>query len=301
MSKKLIWIIVGVVVLGTGAFIAFRFFKGSNKHLILVPANATFVIRFDVKSIAEKIYANGDIKQTKVYKQLEKKSSDSDAESKIIAQILKDPSSIGINMFSDVYYYMYNTKNVNYNAFVLDIKDLDDFNRTIAKFPHSKDKIVKGKEFNYLKMNSRSIMAWNNTGLLILNKEYSWFYDESPNEKIEKTVKGFMTMSKESSILSDKDFMSYNDNEDIDDGGGSSYLEVDETLQYDPNTNIDPSSNATSISLMSEFGVSVRRNKNNLYDEMLPYIEHNYKEVLTKRTRGLLDTFFKEMIELNNL
>lgn len=214
MSKKLIGLIVGVVVLGVGTFIALRFFKGSDKHLILVPRNATFVMRFDVKSLADKIYANGDIKQTKLYKELEKKSTDADAESKVIAQILRDPSSLGINIFSDVYYYMYNTKSVNYNAFVLDIKDLEDFNRTVLKFPHAKDNLVKGKEFNYIKLNSRSIMAWNNTGLLMLNKEYSWFYDESPNESIEKVVKGFMTMSKESSIKSDKDFMAYIDNKD---------------------------------------------------------------------------------------
>ena len=137
MSKKLIGLIVGVVVLGVGTFIALRFFKGSDKHLILVPRNATFVMRFDVKSLADKIYANGDIKQTKLYKELEKKSTDADAESKVIAQILRDPSSLGINVFSDVYYYMYNTKSVNYNAFVLDIKDLEDFNRTVLKFPHA--------------------------------------------------------------------------------------------------------------------------------------------------------------------
>jgi hypothetical protein len=34
---------------------------------------------------------------------------------------------------------------------------------------------------------------------------------------------------------------------------------------------------------------------------MKPYIEHNYREVMKKRTKGLLDTFFKELIELNNL
>jgi len=38
-----------------------------------------------------------------------------------------------------------------------------------------------------------------------------------------------------------------------------------------------------------------------LYDKMLPYIEHNYKEVLTKRTKPYLDAFFKEVIEINNL
>lgn len=281
MSKKLIWLIVGVAVLGIGTFFAVRFFKGSDKHLILVPRNATFVMRFDAKSIAEKIYANGDIKQTKLYKELEKKSADSDAESKVIAQILRDPSSLGINVFSDVYFYMYNNQSVNYNAFVLDIKDLDDFNRTVLKFPSAKDKMVKGKEFNYLKLNSRSIMAWNNTGLLILNKEYSWFYDESPNESIEKVVKGFMTMSKEASIKSDKDFMAYIDNKD-DISMYLSYEKFNRMLQVknfredDETANALKMLNGVAIGIGLEFEDDAIVGKSKVLGDLKAYEKFNY-------------------------
>jgi hypothetical protein len=34
---------------------------------------------------------------------------------------------------------------------------------------------------------------------------------------------------------------------------------------------------------------------------MKPYIEHNYNEIKKNRTKPLLDSFFKEFIELNNL
>jgi hypothetical protein len=216
MNRKILWIVLGTVIVGTGAFLAYRFFGGSNKHLILVPANATFVVRFDVKSLVDKISENGEIKKTKIYKKLEKESlnKSDDPTSKVIAQILKNPTSTGINVFSDAYYYMYNTKNVTYNALVLDIKDIEDFNKTVLKFPEAKTGLKKGKEFNYIKLSSRSIVAWNTSGLLWLNKEYSWFYDESPNETIEKTIKGFMKMKKESSIMSDKDFMEYDKTDD---------------------------------------------------------------------------------------
>ncbi len=216
MNRKILWIVLGTVIVGTGAFLAYRFFGGSNKHLILVPANATFVVRFDVKSLVDKISENGEIKKTKIYKKLEKESlnKSDDPTSKVIAQILKNPTFTGINVFSDAYYYMYNTKNVTYNALVLDIKDIEDFNKTVLKFPEAKTGLKKGKEFNYIKLSSRSIVAWNTSGLLWLNKEYSWFYDESPNETIEKTIKGFMKMKKESSIMSDKDFMEYDKTDD---------------------------------------------------------------------------------------
>lgn len=216
MNRKILWIVLGTVIVGTGAFLAYRFFGGSNKHLILVPANATFVVRFDVKSLVDKISENGEIKKTKIYKKLEKESlnKSDDPASKVIAQILKNPTSTGINVFSDAYYYMYNTKNVTYNALVLDIKDIEDFNKTVLKFPEAKTGLKKSKEFNYIKLSSRSIVAWNTSGLLWLNKEYSWFYDESPNETIEKTIKGFMKMKKESSIMSDKDFMDFDKSED---------------------------------------------------------------------------------------
>jgi hypothetical protein len=38
-----------------------------------------------------------------------------------------------------------------------------------------------------------------------------------------------------------------------------------------------------------------------MYEKMKPYIEHNYNEVKKNRTRPLLDSFFKEFIEINNL
>jgi hypothetical protein len=34
---------------------------------------------------------------------------------------------------------------------------------------------------------------------------------------------------------------------------------------------------------------------------MKPYIEHNYNEVKKNRTQGIVEAFFKEFIELNNL
>lgn len=216
MNKKVLWIVLGTIVVGTGAFLAYRFFRGSNKHLILVPANATFVMRFDVKSLAEKISENGEIKKTKIYKKIEKESlsKSNDPTSKVIAQILKNPSSTGVNVFSDAYYYMYNTKNVMYNAIVLDMKDIEDFNKTILKFPEAKTSMKKGKDYNYIKINKRSILAWNTSGILWLNKDYNWYYDESPNETIEKTIKGFMKMKKKSSIMSDEDFMEFDKNDE---------------------------------------------------------------------------------------
>jgi hypothetical protein len=38
-----------------------------------------------------------------------------------------------------------------------------------------------------------------------------------------------------------------------------------------------------------------------MYENMKPYVEHNYNEVMKKRTKDLLNTFFQELIELNNL
>ena len=38
-----------------------------------------------------------------------------------------------------------------------------------------------------------------------------------------------------------------------------------------------------------------------MYEKMLPYIEHKYTEVIKNSTKNLLETFFKELIEINNL
>jgi hypothetical protein len=38
-----------------------------------------------------------------------------------------------------------------------------------------------------------------------------------------------------------------------------------------------------------------------MYDKMKPYVDHNYNEVKKNRTKNIVETFFKEIIELNNL
>jgi len=38
-----------------------------------------------------------------------------------------------------------------------------------------------------------------------------------------------------------------------------------------------------------------------IYEEMKPYIEHNYYEVKGNRTKGKVESFFKEVIEINNI
>ena len=37
-----------------------------------------------------------------------------------------------------------------------------------------------------------------------------------------------------------------------------------------------------------------------MYESMKPYIEHNYHEVKRNRTKGKVESFFKEVIEINN-
>jgi hypothetical protein len=38
-----------------------------------------------------------------------------------------------------------------------------------------------------------------------------------------------------------------------------------------------------------------------MYEDMKPYIEHNYNEITKYRTKDMLDLFFKEVISINNL
>ena len=38
-----------------------------------------------------------------------------------------------------------------------------------------------------------------------------------------------------------------------------------------------------------------------MYEEMRPYVEYNYNRVKTNRTQGMVEAFFEEFINLNNL
>lgn len=170
MNKKLLWALVGALVIGGGAFAYLKYFGASEKHLAIVPIDASFVMGFDVKSLADKMELNGDFKNTKLFKYIEKQrkeSNNEDVEGKLISEILNDPLGSGISLGSKVYFFMYSKGNAKYMGVTFGLADEDKFVNTCKKIG-LKGALKKTKNMNYYSSSEHSIMSWNSKGLSVI-------------------------------------------------------------------------------------------------------------------------------------
>lgn len=163
MKTKIIAIVLGVVL--TGGIALWLLFKGSDKHLQLIPKDAAIVISADWKSLAKKADFE-KIKQLQFYKELEarmKESSDDSARE--MSKLIENPLSSGINFLSQTYMYVANEDDGVVVSFVFDIRDEEDFEKTVRNID-STAKIIKGETFQYT-MLSDARLAWSGKGGMI--------------------------------------------------------------------------------------------------------------------------------------
>ncbi len=104
MSKglKIILTVIAVAVVGVAAYVFF-IFKGSSGHLALVPGNSAMVGMVDFKSLASKVEMD-KLKNLKIWKYVEEQKKKSDKKNPI-GDVLKDPSSSGIDPFSKLCFF----------------------------------------------------------------------------------------------------------------------------------------------------------------------------------------------------
>lgn len=170
MNKKLLWALVGALVIGGGTFAYLKYFGATEKHLAIVPIDASFVMGFDVKSLADKMELNGDFKNTKLYKYLEKQRKESgneDVEEKLFSEIMNDPLGSGISLGSKVYFFMYTKGKANYMGVTFGLADEDKFVNTCKKIG-LKSELKKTKNMSYYSSSENSMMSWNSKGLSVI-------------------------------------------------------------------------------------------------------------------------------------
>lgn len=213
MGKKLLWVALALLLVGAGTYSFMHFFKGSTKHLKLIPSDATVVVKIDFKSLAKKMDYDGKFKTTKLYKKIEKEAGKSkDTFSSLLGDLLKDPMATGLNVFSNTYIFQKKVDKQDYFGFVVDIRDMDNFNRTVLKFPGAKENIKKSGDFYFMKSSPISILAWSEKGLLFLTVENGWMYSLEENDGIEVVAKDIMIQDESSNITSNKEFMEFSNN-----------------------------------------------------------------------------------------
>lgn len=221
MTKKTIWVLVGVILLGAGAAVYYKF-SGTTKHISLIPKDAQFVVRIDAKSLADKIELKGEFQNTQLYK----KSFKDEVEGKggtlmtrIIRRTIKNPSKVGIDVFSDFYYTETKVSNESFTMLIGALSDADNFKETINKMPGAKDGgILTDKNFTYF-VSKGSILAWDNNGFIYMERKYSMFdfWGGGGEQKMPmvNAAKYIFNLKDTGSMKADKDFEAFID-EDAD-------------------------------------------------------------------------------------
>lgn len=163
MKTKIIAIVLGVVL--TGGIALWLLFKGSDKHLQLIPKDAAIVISADWKSLAKKADFE-KIKQLQFYKELEAKmKEDPDDGAKKMSEIIENPLSTGINFMSQTYMAIAMEDDAVITSLVFDIRDAGDFEATLKKVD-STAKIIKEDSYQYTNLDG-AMLAWSEKGGMI--------------------------------------------------------------------------------------------------------------------------------------
>ncbi len=220
MSKKAIWILVGLVLVGAGTVAYFKF-TGTTKHLAFIPKSSEYVLRIDAKSLANKLELKGEFKNTLLYKKELQNEIDGKGGSlmtRIFRRTIKDHGKVGIDVFSDFYYFETKVDDESYSVIVGALSNQDNFKETVQKMPGAKEAILNDKTFTYYGKKNE-ILAWNSVGFLHIEKKYAYFdmwgYGDKKEVPMVDVARKLFTLKEADCIKSDKAFNEFAD-EDAD-------------------------------------------------------------------------------------
>lgn len=208
MSKGLIATII-VGVLGLGAAAAWFFFRGNDEHLRLIPKDAIVVASLELPTIAKR-FNDADYKNSSWYKAFEDRAQKVGLTGEQIAMrfMLKNPTETGLNVMSDVYYYMAADGENVYNTLVFDVDDSNEFEKLVKMFD---SEITIHLETNYRwgNIDSQTVIAWNKEGGVIMNNSnyYNPYEDKWSKEALSKVF----GRTEENSILANDQFQRLRD------------------------------------------------------------------------------------------
>ena len=138
-----------------------------------VPDNATLVLVFDGKALAEKS-GFSSFSESKSYALIQEELGDDEMKSfKMLEPMMKNTDESGLNMKSNFYMFMYKKESENYFAAAFDVLDKAKFEANIQKVLDSEEgtelSIEKGEGFSYIA--DEALIAWDDAKLLVLGKK----------------------------------------------------------------------------------------------------------------------------------
>jgi uncharacterized protein DUF4836 len=246
MKKSVVGIILLILlIVGGGIAAVYLYFKGSDKHLQLIPKDAMFVATVDFKSLAVKSDFN-KIKELNWYKDMQKQLAEetkSNDKSKGLNEVINHPLSCGINLLSDVYIFAANQGSTGIaGGLIFDIKDADAFEKTIMKLAPDA-KIQSASNYKWVEQNEMAL-AWSKTGAIVAGS-----FDKSGTSKLTDFLDATFKRSLGESILANDQFKKFNSNrKDI-----SYFMNMNEFYTCLAHVNPDPGTGAMMSSMGGNF------------------------------------------------
>ena len=136
----------------------------SNKTAdLLIPEDASMVVHINAPSLSSKL-SWAEIKNSEWFRMFNKEKSKTDLEQKL----LDDPSTSGVDMNSDMYFFMKPSGRHGYMAFQGKLKDVKAFEEMVKKL-NEKDEIKRDGNISYIG-NGLDFMTWTSDRFMMVGE-----------------------------------------------------------------------------------------------------------------------------------
>jgi hypothetical protein len=210
MNKKLIWLIPILLILGVAAYLLFFNHSKDSKHSQFIQKSSKTIIKINSKSLYDKFNEENGLDEKTIetlFKDFEG-AGGSSVGKYILKKLRKDPLSCGLDLRSDVFFFMPNFEDVNCYALAVSIKDIDAFNRMMLKMKDIESNLRKTEDFYIIKEDEDLCYTWNENGLLILKRKpiFNFYNTTGVTENIEVYANELMTLEVENSFAKSENF-----------------------------------------------------------------------------------------------
>ena len=239
--------IIGIVVLVISVlfFLVYSFWSSSPENLKVIPKETNAVTVIDLYSMIKKGKLN-EISDLNIFKTFKREIRNENKKvSKIIDNIIEDPTISGVNFTTDVFaYYVNQSNDEKFICFSAEIQNEEKFAEFIEDILDDFDiefDIEKEEDYSYTLMENDAAIGWDEDKAVLLIAE-----DDNSRENLEDGIETLFGLKEKDQITANEDFNKfYSNKKDIsvwfssnlfEDSGGLEKLEseikVDMTDNY---------------------------------------------------------------------
>lgn len=198
---------IGIIVLGISALFLSSC-SSSPENLKVIPEGTNAVSVIDIYSIIKKGKLN-EISELKFFKTLKKEIRNENKNvSKIIDDLIEDPTISGINFTTDLFaYYVDEAEDEKFICFSAEIKNQEKFAEFIEDILDELEiefDVEKEKNYSYTLIDNEAVIGWDeNKAVLLIAQNYS------SREYLDLEVKTLMELTEKDQITANENFNNF--------------------------------------------------------------------------------------------